>query len=73
MVINMVEVFKTNVRQQKQAKLLLGVMEKQFPLLRINFDLDDCDNILRVEGDDIRHQKIIELINENGYQCEILE
>ena len=73
MVVNMVEVFKTNVQRQKQAQMLLVALEKRFPLCRINFDLDDCDNILRVEGDDIRHQKIIELVNENGYQCEILE
>jgi hypothetical protein len=73
MVLNMVEVFKTNVRHKKQAKTLLGVLAKQFPLFRINFDLEDCDKILRVEGENIQQEKIACLVIENGYQCDILE
>jgi hypothetical protein len=69
----MVEVFKTNVRQKKQAKMILNVLSRHFPLFRINFDLEDCDKILRVEGENISKGKITELIAENGYQCEILE
>jgi hypothetical protein len=69
----MVEVFKTDVRQRRQAKLLLGILQKRFPLLRINFDLEDCDKILRVEGENIQHEKIARLIIENGYQCHILD
>ncbi|MDB5136840.1 MAG: hypothetical protein JWP37_3443 [Mucilaginibacter sp.] len=68
----MVEVFKTNVRRRGQAILLLNILSRQFPLLRINFDLDDCDKILRVEGEDISQEKIAELVTENGYNCEIL-
>ena len=73
MVLNMVEVFKTDVRHKKQAQTLLSVLAKQFPLFRINFDLEDCDKILRVEGENIQHEKIASLVIENGYQCDILE
>jgi hypothetical protein len=73
MVLNMVEVFKTNIRQKKQAKTLLGVLAKQFPLFRINFDLEDCDKILRVEGENIQREKITHLVTAHGYQCHILE
>lgn len=69
----MVEVFKTNVRQQRQAKLLLGILQKHFPLFKINFDLEDCDKILRVEGENILQEKIAGLLIENGYQCNILD
>jgi len=69
----MVEVFKTNVQQQKQAVRLLAALSQTFPLCRINFDLDDCDRILRVEGDNIAHEKIIELFATNGCQCDVLE
>lgn len=69
----MVEVFKTNVRQRRQAKLLLGILQKRFPLFRINFDLEDCDKILRVEGENIHQEKITGLLIENGYQCNILD
>lgn len=73
MKIYMVEVFKTNVRQRRQAKMLLGLMERQFPMLKINFDLEDCDKILRVEGESISNEKITTLVTTNGYQCEILQ
>jgi hypothetical protein len=73
MELHMVEVFKTNVGHKKQAKTLLGVLAKHYPLFRINFDLEDCDKILRVEGEDIQREKIARLVTEHGYQCHILE
>jgi len=69
----MVEVFKTNIHQQKQALRLLAALSQKFPRCRINFDLDDCDRILRVEGDEIAHEKIIELFTINGCQCNVLD
>lgn len=69
----MVEVFKTNVQERKQAALLFEVLVKQFPLFKINFDLEDCDKILRVEGDSISYERIITIIHTSGYQCQVLE
>jgi len=69
----MVEVFKTNVRGKRQARALLDVLSERFPLFMINFDLEDCDKILRVEGEGIRQDKITELVTRNGYLCDVLE
>ena len=69
----MVEVFKTNVRQKQHAAMLLSVLSEHFPALRVNFDLQDCDRILRVEGDEIIYASIIELLISNGYACELLQ
>ncbi|RYU94110.1 hypothetical protein [Emticicia agri] len=69
----MVEVFKTNIQERKQAILLFEVLAEHFPLFKINFDLDDCDKILRVEGDSISHERISTIIHTNGYQCQVLE
>lgn len=71
--LKMVEVFKTNVTQRKQAALLLSLLSRQFPLCRINFDLADCDKILRVEGKNVLPSEIIGLLQANGYQCQVLE
>jgi len=73
MILNMVEVYKTNVRHKRQARRLLDVLSKQFPMFSINFDLEDCDKILRVEGKDIPQEKIAKLVTENGYQCNVLD
>lgn len=69
----MVEVFRTNIRRKRQAKTVMDILSKQFPLFRINFDLEDCDNILRVEGENICPESIAELVAENGYECDVLE
>ena len=68
----MVEVFKTNINKVRQSKLLIRKLLQHFPLSCVNFDLDDCDNILRVEGDNICPLKIATLVTELGYQCEAL-
>ena len=44
-----VEVFKTNVTHPKHATLIVDELKKTFPQYSANFDLADCDNILRVE------------------------
>lgn len=69
----MVEVFKTNVQKKTQSRLLLGALAAAFPSFKINFDLSDCDKVLRVEGDNIQSTPIITLIRENGFSCEILD
>jgi hypothetical protein len=69
----MVEVFKTNVQLEEEAGTLAGKLVSEFSLTKINFDLEDCDKVLRVEGKDIATHKIIEMLSLDGYQCHILE
>lgn len=71
--LKMVEVFKTNVQEVDQSKTLIQKLLEQFPQSKINFDLDDCDKILRAEGMDIQPEKMIEVLNSNGYQCQVLD
>ena len=69
----MVEVFKTNVETKKQARKILDLLRSAFTDIQVNFDLDDCDRILRVEGSIIDADKVEQLLMANGYVCEILE
>lgn len=70
--MEIIEVFKTNVQEVYQAKQLIDKLLVQFPGCKINFDLHDCDKVLRVAGRKFRPEKIIELVTTHGYQCEIL-
>jgi len=70
---NMVEVFKTNVQKKAESKMILSTLNETFPSLKVNFDLDDPDKILRVEGHDIKLKEIIHLTNSKGFECEILK
>jgi len=69
----MVEVFKTNVHKKAQSKMLLCILAEAFPSFTINFDLSDCDKVLRVKGDNIEASGIMILVKENGFKCEILD
>lgn len=69
----MVEVFKTNVTEQLHAEALLTLLSLHLPEHQINFDLNDCDNILRVKGGAVNVEKIIELVSSNGFECTVLD
>lgn len=69
----MLEVFKTNVESKSQATVLVTSLCQLFPTCRVNFDLDDCDRILRLEGDSFCITTTIDLLKEMGYSCEVLE
>ena len=68
-----VEVFKTNVQKEADKNYVIAVIQTQFPDYKINFDLEDCDKILRVEGIDLQCENIIDYVNCLGYTCVRLE
>lgn len=69
----MVEVFKTNVEERVQAEKLVALLQDHLPGGRINFDLQDCDRILRIEKTHIVTEKIIQFMHTQGYFCEVLD
>lgn len=64
----MVLVFKTSVRTKAEvhhlAPLLNHAVGGQW-----NFDLDDCDKVLRIERPHSDSQTVIELLQQQGYEC----
>jgi hypothetical protein len=72
MISKMIEVFKTDVQDVDQSKLIIRKLTEHLPGSRVNFDLEDCDNVLRVEGENFSTESIIRLLNNCGHQCEVL-
>lgn len=68
----MIEIFKTNVEGRNESERIVQTLKKKFPSLKINFDLNDCDNILRVEGNNVFIEEIISELNSKKYMCELL-
>ena len=68
----MVEVFKTNVELIEQSQWLINQIICHIPNGTVNFDLEDCDKILRVEAETISNWTIIDLLNKNGFHAEVL-
>lgn len=69
----MVEVFKTNVEQTAHAEKLAALLRLHFPGSKVNFDLEDCDRILRVEGQSFAPDKVQMLVAAHGFSCTVLE
>ena len=68
-----VEVFKTNVADPERAKWLVDQIERNFTNCRVNFDLEDCDRILRVVFEEkIQSDMLIDLLKNVGCTAEVL-
>jgi hypothetical protein len=69
----MVEVFKTNVNSHDHALEIIHALQKVLPFAKINFDLEDCDKILRVEDEVIFVPQIIECLAGLAVMAALLE
>lgn len=69
-----IEVFQTNVPNRRTAAALLRQLRAQFPACRINFDLEDCDRILRVHSPTgpPNAPAVAAVLHASGYTCSIL-
>ena len=65
-------VFKTSVKYKYQVKHLAFALDSLIREGTWNFDLDDCDNILRVETESISGAEVISLMKQLGHNCEDL-
>jgi hypothetical protein len=70
----MIEVFKTDVKHRHQANMLLDQIHSAFADYKANFDLDDCDNILRVKSNEpsIQSECLINILKDFGFHAEVL-
>ncbi|RJE75308.1 hypothetical protein BGP76_19645 [Reichenbachiella sp. MSK19-1] len=66
------EIFKTNVQELSDAKVLLAHLADFYPDAEINFDLNDCDKILRFEASVIDVDEIISMIGSHGFSCRLI-
>jgi hypothetical protein len=71
----MVEVFKTNVKDQDVADKLIDQIHETFIGYKANFDLQDCDNILRVKcmTGPVEPNLLICFLQQFGCNAEILQ
>lgn len=69
----MIYVFKTSVRSKMQVKRLSQHIDKILPKAKWNFDLQDCDKILRIDSEENIILSIKNLLKHHNYHCEELE
>lgn len=71
----MIEVFKTNVDNSKYADILVEHIQRTFHGYQVNFDLQDCDRILRVKNarGQVNSPGLIRVLNLFGFEAEVLK
>lgn len=69
----MVEVFKTQINDKTTAEAIIKKLQEHLPFSKINFDLEDCDRILRIEGEHVLSSEVIKLLSNWGHCCESLD
>jgi hypothetical protein len=69
----MIYVFKTSVKTKLYARKLKPHIDKILPKAKWNFDLDDCDKVLRIDSDENIISPIINLLKSHNIDCEELE
>lgn len=70
----MVEVFKTDVSDEDQANDVVAEIHMRFPGYLANFDLEDCDKILRIRAlsGPVSTTDVIALLKQAGIQAMVL-
>ena len=70
----MVEVFKTDVMHPEAAALLVLQIRQVASWYKVNFDLSDCDRILRVQSssEPVNAALVMEILKDFGFHAEIL-
>ena len=69
-----VEVFKTNVSNERQAIALLSMIHALFADYEATFDLEDCDRILRIKAkaEIVSLTPLLRVLNKLGCHAEVL-
>ncbi len=72
--VHNVEIFQTNIKDSNNAARLKKELSILYPYSKINFDLEDCDRILRIETHyKINTKQIIALGHHLGVLIKLLE
>lgn len=69
----MVYVFKTSIQYKKQIKAISKDLNEISAIKKWNFDLEDCDKILRIVADTDISDTICETLDALNYSCIELE
>lgn len=70
----MIEVFKTNVNKPAQADQLVQLIQQTFEGYFANFDLEDCDRILRIKSrTNVNSDEVIRLLSRMDITVSVLD
>ena len=66
-------VYKTNVTSKKKVSKVSALLTSFPTIKQWNFDLDDCDKVLRIVATDIKPGFVESLLHNAGVNCQVLD
>ena len=76
----MIEIYTTDIPNDKIANCILSNLKIRFPNLRFSYDIEKpiinypcTHSILRVEGEIFNTEKVMLYIHKLGFRCDVLE
>jgi hypothetical protein len=66
-------VFKTNVTSKRKAGKAGLVLTSVPAIVQWNFDLEDCDKVLRIVGPGLKPDFVESILNKAGFTCTELD
>jgi hypothetical protein len=67
-------VFKTNVTSKRKVGKVRALLLTSFPSIQQwNFDLEDCDKVLRIVATDLHPKSVESLLQTAGFSCHELD
>ncbi|RZK13203.1 MAG: hypothetical protein EOO46_00225 [Flavobacterium sp.] len=67
------KIFSTDIENRTQVKDVSTAICSLFPGSIVTVDLEDCDKVLRVDGNIPSSEYIISLLSKLGFRCQELE
>ncbi|MEO6851183.1 MAG: hypothetical protein ABI203_03990 [Mucilaginibacter sp.] len=66
-------VFKTDVTSKRKVSKVSTLLTSFPSIQQWNFDLEDCDKILRIVASDLNPGSVELLLNAAGFNCKVLD
>jgi len=66
-------VFKTSVSKRTQISKVKTLLKRIPAINQWNFDLEDCDNVLRIVAEGLSPRQIESVLHTAGFECQELQ
>ena len=66
-------IFKTNLDNPELVNRVRPVLETMPGIRKWNVDIQDCDNVLRIEATELSSRSVEKILQNAGYYCEELQ
>ncbi|RAJ35380.1 hypothetical protein [Pedobacter cryoconitis] len=66
---NHILLFRTDIKSEEDKQALQPLLDKNKNIEQWNVDLDDEDYVLRIVSYTLKHDQVIEMVQDRGYNC----